>query len=622
MEFLTNSYVTLTSKNASTEETLDAKIFSGTEYLLVEVNYAAFLNQYGAQIGSTDGVLLELETYTKAVYGNYNVYDYDTNTFIGRYRFTQAGTVLFYIDTIYKAFGKVKLMLRYPTIDNELQTVKLLEKASIYVHDRTEYAKPVAVLDGIITKTEFAEGESFSDSYVKLSAIYFDNTTKYNISDFELDIERPLEVTDECIEITHAGASIKRYFKVYPSETDNKGLKSYTKQFTNNVGDIGVSANLYSLHGNMHVLFPIFTTVGYSPIDVSLIYNHQDKSTLGEFGYGYKLNYYKELEYVDSTTINVYNNDGSMDVYIFNTDRFENKELGNYISRSYDSSNLMYRYKLYNKNGDYLDYLQSNMKYPQSINLVSGEVLSFTFDSNNDILQITNSNNDVVTFVKNDESLITSIVWKHNDVILKTATITYYSSILKTVVIVNNNSEVVGNYEFVIGSNIELTDVLTGETAKLTYVGNKLRGYIKGVNTLRDELTTTITYDDYRTTVSDSLGNSTTYVFDVDGVLRYEIDSENNYISYTFDKEYNRFLEVTPQHISYISKDVNLLKGVGINNFTKSGVTVSQYDDEVYYYYSIIPTDFYKATGVGTLTYSLTNVYKLSDVYTLVVWVK
>ena len=55
----------------------------------------------------------------------------------------------------------------------------------------------------------------------------------------------------------------------------NKGLKSYTKQQSFTVGNIKGFTNLYNNDANLNIILPIFKTVGYSAIDLSLIYNQQ-----------------------------------------------------------------------------------------------------------------------------------------------------------------------------------------------------------------------------------------------------------------------------------------------------------------------------------------------------------
>ena len=76
----------------------------------------------------------------------------------------------------------------------------------------------------------------------------------------------------------------------------NRGLKNYTKQLTQTVGNAGtVSVNINKNDANMHIVLPVLKTIGLAPIDLKLIYNYQDRNVDGLFGKGFKLNFYSKL---------------------------------------------------------------------------------------------------------------------------------------------------------------------------------------------------------------------------------------------------------------------------------------------------------------------------------------
>lgn len=67
----------------------------------------------------------------------------------------------------------------------------------------------------------------------------------------------------------------------------NTGLKNYTKQLTQTVGNVAdVSVNINEEDANLIMSLPLLKTIGLSPIDLSLIFNYQNKNEDGLFGKG------------------------------------------------------------------------------------------------------------------------------------------------------------------------------------------------------------------------------------------------------------------------------------------------------------------------------------------------
>lgn len=51
----------------------------------------------------------------------------------------------------------------------------------------------------------------------------------------------------------------------------NRGLKNYTKQLTQTVGNAGtVSVNIKKNDANMHIVLPVLKTIGLAPIDLKM----------------------------------------------------------------------------------------------------------------------------------------------------------------------------------------------------------------------------------------------------------------------------------------------------------------------------------------------------------------
>ena len=117
----------------------------------------------------------------------------------------------------------------------------------------------------------------------------------------------------------------------------NKGLKSYTTNLEFNLGEVIANINLHQADANLILEIPIFNTVGFSPINLGLIYNKQNDSETGYFGKGVRLNYFTKL--IDNnTSITMQNSDGSTDVYLENVSEYTNSETSLKISR-YNSVN-------------------------------------------------------------------------------------------------------------------------------------------------------------------------------------------------------------------------------------------------------------------------------------------
>ena len=54
----------------------------------------------------------------------------------------------------------------------------------------------------------------------------------------------------------------------------NKGLKGYTKQLTQRIGDVArVSVNVNKEDANMHIVIPLVKTLGPNSMETSLIWN-------------------------------------------------------------------------------------------------------------------------------------------------------------------------------------------------------------------------------------------------------------------------------------------------------------------------------------------------------------
>ncbi len=92
----------------------------------------------------------------------------------------------------------------------------------------------------------------------------------------------------------------------------NKGIKNYTKQISQNIGDVAeVCVNINKNDANMHIIIPLFKTIGINSIDLSLILNYQDINKKCSFGKGVNINTYNHIV-KKSKVIEINEADGSV----------------------------------------------------------------------------------------------------------------------------------------------------------------------------------------------------------------------------------------------------------------------------------------------------------------------
>ena len=103
----------------------------------------------------------------------------------------------------------------------------------------------------------------------------------------------------------------------------NKGLKSYTKQLTQEISTAKAYVNLNENDANMHIVLPLVKTLGNFPIALNLIYTHQNRNVVDKhFGKGFKLDGCPLITF-EGDKIGIQNADGSKDYYtngVFNSE--------------------------------------------------------------------------------------------------------------------------------------------------------------------------------------------------------------------------------------------------------------------------------------------------------------
>lgn len=96
----------------------------------------------------------------------------------------------------------------------------------------------------------------------------------------------------------------------------NEGLRSYTKQIQNTIGNVASAyINLNKENANLHLVIPLITTQGPNSMGINLVWNHQDKEKRGNFGKGFKLSLYQNIIETNNNQIDVIEADGSTSTY-------------------------------------------------------------------------------------------------------------------------------------------------------------------------------------------------------------------------------------------------------------------------------------------------------------------
>lgn len=410
----------------------------------------------------------------------------------------------------------------------------------------------------------------------------------------------------------------------------NKGLNKKTTQYTTGIGDISVLSNLYKYDGNVHIVMPLMTTFGSRGLDISLIYNSQDKNEISEFGYGVKLNLYNELKNISVDYINVKSSDGQIYRYDRIRDieeiRYYNDETKITIEESveYDEEESETTcYELCDKLGNKNVYDQYNLKYPKAIFLKSLNSKFLYFDSNGAIEQYSNLDNDDLLFEKNSDGLISTIKWMKGTQLIEEIGLEY-SSLRLVGITVKRDSAVIKNYIIAyISTGIIITDNISKENIKLTISENRLTNIVRGVENTYKSVSTSIDYNINRTVVTNELGLKHVYVFNNSNLL-YEMDHYGNvkvnyYITGKELKESESII-----HKDDIRSDKNIINDLSIANFTASkGFTYNEIQITDEYYSGILGDTVEHVFGNQMeFTYTKSMPLKLNEEVVLIMWVK
>ena len=203
----------------------------------------------------------------------------------------------------------------------------------------------------------------------------------------------------------------------------NLGLKNYTKQLTHEIGVCSTHLNLNNEDNNLHISLPLISSIGPSPITLSLIYNYQDQEEDSFFGKGFKLNLYSKItQYKDY--FEVKNADGSIDIYTKNErNEFINKETNLQVNCIYEDDYFMRFYYLIKDKYNTCKRFSEEKNYPYFIETKANNQYNLFLDSDNKYIK--NNYDDIIRF-KLENNKITKITYYQQDKEIMYSTIIEY----------------------------------------------------------------------------------------------------------------------------------------------------------------------------------------------------
>ena len=234
--------------------------------LLVEINYPEFLASEGTQEDSSIRYLFTIDGMGRTMGYAYNLYDYQTMELIGQF-YPNRLSYQFFIDPIYKKYGKVKVLLS--AIEGTGDPVTFAAgTADITVFDSQD-EQPTA---GIIVvnqpyKLSYYESEVFNTEGLKIGLRYIDGSVRL-IDDYTYYPTGPLlngnnnyivvEYKDYRLEIPIKISSLDPYEGYYgnkyraPADIgDNPKWNISSCDLTYNAGGVEIGTGSYALAVNL-----------------------------------------------------------------------------------------------------------------------------------------------------------------------------------------------------------------------------------------------------------------------------------------------------------------------------------------------------------------------------------
>ena len=224
-----------------------------------------------------------------------------------------------------------------------------------------------------------------------------------------------------------------------------EGLKTYGRYFELNIDDIfALKIDLHKRNRNEYLLMNVLNTGGsINPYSLGFIYSNRSTQANVDFGNRLKLNDYKKLTQISSSSFEVTNADGSIDSFAYRNESQKIKNLEKnlvleVIENAYSSTTQV---AILSQDGSELD-LNTIRKYPLLVSKGEKRII-YEFDVNNRISKISNNVDDEIEFEYLSNRKI--IRWKKNSYLNRKVDLIYDDNENLTKLEIRNNNDILLN---------------------------------------------------------------------------------------------------------------------------------------------------------------------------------
>ncbi len=398
----------------------------------------------------------------------------------------------------------------------------------------------------------------------------------------------------------------------------NEGLRSYTKQIQNTIGNVASAyINLNKENANLHLVIPLITTQGPNSMGINLVWNHQDKEKRGNFGKGFKLSLYQNIIETNNNQIDVIEADGS-------TSTYEKQKDGSYYcienrctlkKDTVDIGDGEYEnYQIIDQQGNSLYFDETYTFYPTMIQYQNGHWIHISET------EMENGKGAELEF-KVENQLKTEVTYKQDGAILYRVNIEYNTNQELTAIRYYKEGSKVKELSIQYRANeIRIADEILKDYAIYTFTNQQVTKIVEVVNNSIDNAReTTIFYEERRTTVTDEDGKKIYIYFDENHFPLFELDEEGNVVQTKYDPKTKQLISRSSP-ISVKNKEES--KTPSILQFSKTSGISTPEKAEVDPLFSGIIEDAYLVSGTGNLSYSCYIQGLGNDSITAVLWGK
>ncbi len=397
----------------------------------------------------------------------------------------------------------------------------------------------------------------------------------------------------------------------------NTGLKEYNSFLDFSIGGLTIKINLSSVNRDFFILSPLTLQIGRMPLNLSILYSHNNQNEVAEFGKGIRCSLYKEIEETNNYYWTVKNFDFSSDLYDrIDSSNYKNTETGNIICKQ-TLLNYNYSYNITDKEGNKIEYNDSSNNYFKSIDIKGKAQYSITYPTNQIVYK--NYFNDSLTLNKANGRVYNCFYCDSGSYTTLFETILSYDNQNRlTSILLKKGNDNLRNETINYGTNsYEIIDNITG---------NKIVVTINSSTTTVEEYlltnlisSTTITYSSSKTKISNNLGQETIRLFDSEGIEITSIE-DNLAVGKIYHKDYKKPTLITNEfRIKNIDNSIFIPE---LSSFQTVGVYKSLYDSQVDSDLANIITSPYQVSQNGYIYLDKIEAGTANDYLTFLVWAK